>query len=702
MDAVRVGLIGFGGLAQGIHAPILRGMQRVSVAAVADADATCRQRAASFFPHASIHEDFTDVLAKKEVEAVVIALPTRWHVPAAIAAVQRGKHFYVEKPLGLKAAEGRALLEAWESSSLIGMVGFNQRFHPLHGRLREAIGSGRLGPVRCAQTSFCTPTRPLAAWRLRRADGGGALMELACHHIDLAGWLFDSAVQEVQASIRSTVTEADTVSLLMRLANGVEVQSLFSLSAADVDRWEVFGQNGTMSLDRYRSMAVRFEPAGREFSLKTRLGHWAAAGRGAGLAMRRRRSPGHEPSFGAAMDAFISAVRSGEAQGADVRDGLNVCQVIEAAERSVESGRWEPVAWQDKPAISIQGSSSPMRMQAGGGSSDASGVRLSVILGTPDTYAGLRQTVAALRRQSIVEQIELLIVAPNAQKLGLIEEEVRAFAQWRIVETGLAGSVAHANAAGARVAAAPIVVLGEDHAFPDPHWAQALLARHEQSRYAAVGPVVCNANPATLTSWADLLIGYGPWLESHQGGSVEYLPGHNSSYRRDILLSYGGRLEEMMQAEAVLHWDLRAKGHALYLEPRARLAHTNFGRLGVWLRVQFHAGRMFAATRAMPWSAGRRAVFTCGSPLIPFVRLKRLLGYSRPPASPSIARLLPVLLMGLFMDGVGQMAGYLAGEGGSRHKLSNFEYHRWRFAGPRSSAACQSAACVGQVTRGEH
>ena len=87
------------------------------------------------------------------------------------------------------------------------------------------------------------------------------------------------------------------------------------------------------------------------------------------------------------------------------------------------------------------------------------------------------------------------------------------------------------------------------------------------------------------------------------------LPGHNSSYKRERLLEYGDRLAGFLDAETTLFWDLDARGLGLYLEPAARVAHVNFSRLGVWLEVQYHAGRIFAAHRAWHgrWSGARRA-----------------------------------------------------------------------------------------------
>lgn len=79
-------------------------------------------------------------------------------------------------------------------------------------------------------------------------------------------------------------------------------------------------------------------------------------------------------------------------------------------------------------------------------------------------------------------------------------------------------STARARAAGVRAATAPVVALAEDHAFPAPGWAEAFIERHGEG-WAAVGPVISNANPRSATSWANLLIEYAPWLEGARGGA---------------------------------------------------------------------------------------------------------------------------------------------------------------------------------------
>ena len=200
---------------------------------------------------------------------------------------------------------------------------------------------------------------------------------------------------------------------------------------------------------------------------------------------------------------------------------------------------------------------------------------MSLIVITPDRYETIRKLMNHLNAQTIKERLEIVIVSPSIHTIDLDESQLQGFWGFCLVEFGPIQSSAEARATGIRKASAPIVAFTEDHSYPDPHWAEALLKSHEQP-WAAVGPVIRNANPKSLISWANLLIEYGPWLEPASSGIMEHLPGHNSSYKRMILLDYGFELENLLEAETLLHWDLKAKGYDLYLESEAKTSHLNF------------------------------------------------------------------------------------------------------------------------------
>ena len=303
---------------------------------------------------------------------------------------------------------------------------------------------------------------------------------------------------------------------------------------------------------------------------------------------------------------------------------------------------------------------------------------LSVVLATSGDFTTIEATVHHLRRQSIADRLELVIVAQAPTALAAGDQAFQGFWGHQVIGAGSVLSGGRANTAGVRAARAPVVALAEDHCFPEPEWAAALLERHDCGDVAAVGPLLRNANPATLVSWCDFVIGYGRWIDPTSTGEQPFLPGHNSSYRKSILLEFGACLEDLLGTETVLHLEIRRRGHRLVIEPRARAAHTNFGRIGPWLPAQFYHGRVFAAERARRWNLARRIFYAVASPLIPCVRLVRAMGHLRRSERPrpSLLRLTPLLALGLSADGIGQLLGYLLGAGAAPSQLARFEFRR--------------------------
>ena len=309
----------------------------------------------------------------------------------------------------------------------------------------------------------------------------------------------------------------------------------------------------------------------------------------------------------------------------------------------------------------------------------SSSSEMSLIVITPDRFDTVRRIVRALRKQSICDRLELVIVAPSVDCLDIDRVETKGFAAVQVVELG--GSLCSTSVArsvGIRAATAPVIALTEDHCFPAADWAEKLLARHDEG-WAGVGAVFGNANPATAVSWANFLVEYGDFAEPVAGGEASMIPGHNSSYKRHVLLGYGDRLPQMLEAETAMQWDLIAKGHHFYLEPEARSFHLNYSMLGRSLPLRFDGGRLFAANRARDWSVAKRALFTFASPLIPLVRFSRVVRTVHGLGRQIPLRTLPTAALLLLVDGVGEMVGYAAGAGSAMRKLSDGEFRRERF-----------------------
>lgn len=301
---------------------------------------------------------------------------------------------------------------------------------------------------------------------------------------------------------------------------------------------------------------------------------------------------------------------------------------------------------------------------------------LSLVL-VADRYETIRATVQRALAQTAVSRLEAVLVVPSACVFAGDQVELDRFGRCRLVEIGAVQSLPRARAEGVRAATAPLVVLTESHSFPHPEWAQALIDAH-QGPWAAVGPALANGNPQTSMSWAALLIAYGRWSEWAPAGEIEDLPGHNSCYKRDLLLAYGDELPELMEMESRLHEDLRRRGHRLYFEPAAKTDHVNVSRPSSFIAVRFHSGRLFGAARAEGWGARRRVVYALGAPLIPAVRLRRFVRDLRLPGAPSrlLPRILPALMLGLVVSSFGELMGYAFGPGRSTHGREDIELHR--------------------------
>jgi glycosyltransferase involved in cell wall biosynthesis len=310
---------------------------------------------------------------------------------------------------------------------------------------------------------------------------------------------------------------------------------------------------------------------------------------------------------------------------------------------------------------------------------------LSVILVTPDRYETIRKTIASLRAQTICDRLEVVIVYPSKDSLGLIESDLSGFCSIRVIEFGEIKTLAAARVVGIRTASAPLVALGEDHAFPEPGWAEALIAAHRLP-WAAVGPAFLNGNPG-LMSWISLVMDYGRWLEPVTGGVTDDVPGHGSSWNRALLLQYGAALEQMMQAPTLLHWDMRVKGHRLYLEPAAKVRHVNITRLPSFILDHFYGARVFAAARARNWSWLQRLFYVSGTPVL---MLRTLRGWLRHLRRTSLDRELlpkawPLLLLSLAIWSLGEMIGYGLGIGKAEHHTLDFDARRGSHLSRRDS-----------------
>ena len=656
-----------------VHLPVLRGLSAARVTVLAEPDAANLDAAKQMFPGAAIEADWRAALSREDVDAAVVCLPTQLHAEAGAAVLEAGKHLYLEKPIAIDAESGATLIQAADARpGLVAMCGFNYRFHAGAAELRDRIDRGEAGQLVGLRTLFASAPRELPGWKVSRSTGGGVLLDLASHHIDLIRFLTGREVDSVSAALRGVRSEADTASVRLTLAGGLTADIFASMCSAEQDRLEVLGDGGMLSYDRHTGR-VGFTAPGRRYDRAGRVRDGIGAARSTPDRLRDALLPRGGTAHGPALSHFVNCVRLGRPPRVTLRDGAASLAAILAAEQSAESGAAVSLAEVAGPMPLPQAKPDDLSPAPGGPA-------LSVVLVAADGYEGVRRVVRHVRQQTIAGQIELLLVVPEEADAAPFDGLERAgLHSARVIATGAAiPNVDAAAAFGIRESAAPVVASVEDHAYPEPTWAGAILAAHRApgGPWAAVGSTVLNANPAQSLSWANLLLAYGTWCEPVRAGPVGEVSQHNLSFRRAAIEPLLEGLEARIGRTGNLMRELAARGGRFYIAPDARVHHLNPSRVGSTLALRFHGGRSYGATKAITaeWSPARRAAYALLSPVIPLLRYRLI----RPKAKAAGLRVMPAVALGLVLDGLGQAAGFAFGPGGTKAKLEAFEHDRLR------------------------
>jgi myo-inositol 2-dehydrogenase / D-chiro-inositol 1-dehydrogenase len=340
---LKIAVVGCGRVAQNIHLPNLRNLPDVTVCAVVDPEPAQRERARGICPQANAFARLSELWDALPVDALLIGAPTDDHAALVTDAISHGVHIYAEKPLAANLAAAAAIVSAW-NPALVGMVGFNYRFHPLYSQARRLLAEGAVGRPIMVSSVFTSSASIGNDWRARRANGGGVLLDLASHHVDLLRFLLGQEVTEVHAQTSSMHTEDDSATLQMKLRNDVLASGVFSFGCADQDRIEVFGDRGVLRVDRYLSTACEIIPRhggqARLLQVSNALSFlWRP-----GAIFSKLGVPGNDPSYRAALRHFVQSASAGTPSKPDFEDGLRALHVIAAAEKSAREGRWVDAA----------------------------------------------------------------------------------------------------------------------------------------------------------------------------------------------------------------------------------------------------------------------------------------------------------------------------------------------------------------------
>lgn len=256
MNKVRLGLIGLGYIGK-VHLQSCLKLNSAKLLAVSDIS----KKALNLAKKMGINKTYTkyqQLLNDDNIDAVIIALPTHLHAPCAKEAAEAGKHIFLEKPLARNQTEGKDIVQAARKNGVNLMIGYPFRFSSSFQALKDKIESGELGDVQIAYATNVGPgpflhraegdvPRAVPEWWLKtELTGGGALMDLGPHMINLVRWYFGK-VSDVKGYMghRFNMEQEDHATCMLKFEQGqIAVVNVGWFSQTTQVKVELFGTVG--------------------------------------------------------------------------------------------------------------------------------------------------------------------------------------------------------------------------------------------------------------------------------------------------------------------------------------------------------------------------------------------------------------------------------------------------------------------------
>ncbi|HHU53960.1 MAG TPA: Gfo/Idh/MocA family oxidoreductase [Clostridiaceae bacterium] len=254
MKKVRWGVIGAGGIADRRTIPGMKKAENAELISVMEINQEFAERLKLKWNAKRAYDNEIDLLNDPEIDAVYISSPVISHAQQAIAAADRGKHILIEKPIALTAKEAEKIVKYCDQKGIMIAAGFMMRFGSYVQEMKKAIAAGKIGKVVSGYGQFtCWYPDMEGNWRQqKKTSGGGALMDMGVHCIDLMQYVTGSKVCRV-AAFNDTLTfnyeVEDSSTLILQLENGAQciVQSNFNIpDQASKWRLEFFGDEGRL------------------------------------------------------------------------------------------------------------------------------------------------------------------------------------------------------------------------------------------------------------------------------------------------------------------------------------------------------------------------------------------------------------------------------------------------------------------------
>ena len=252
-DMVRLGIIGTGNIGQQHLTLMTSGaIEGALLTATASRSAATKTKDIQHF------DNYLDMLDSDVIDAVLIATPTMKHIECALAAIQRGIHVLMEKPIAMSVAEASGLIDQVPPGIQFAVM-LNQRFHPAYSRLKQLMDDaviGRLNRFNWTMTAWYRPDiyYRVSSWRgTWPGEGGGLLINQCIHNLDIMQWLFGlptSLMAKIGFGRFHDIEVEDDVTTIMNYPENVTgVLIASSGEAPGINRLEIVGDLGLITFD---------------------------------------------------------------------------------------------------------------------------------------------------------------------------------------------------------------------------------------------------------------------------------------------------------------------------------------------------------------------------------------------------------------------------------------------------------------------
>ena len=335
---MRVGIIGFGKLAQEYYIPAFHSLNDVSIAAIADPSPISQKAARQLVPAGKVYSRWQECLEKEHLDAVLVASPPSTHLEICLATITMRVPVFMEKPFILR--DEIAHIDQLRAASPQIMINFNRRFWPTYQSLRDRVQSGEIGKLKHAEfvlhvniANWCSVTQH----RLDPSEGG-ALFDLGSQILDLARIILGQNPISLDAKIWKEKWDDDHIQMKLTFENGCTALCDVAYSERTQERVTVRGTNSTLSLSD-PNMTVHMEPPTSPVQhLLTCVGDLVSFGH---KALRREQSM-LRFTVRESIATFIDSLRSGRTFSPGLDEAVTIATYLQAAIQS--SAKGTPVA----------------------------------------------------------------------------------------------------------------------------------------------------------------------------------------------------------------------------------------------------------------------------------------------------------------------------------------------------------------------